>query len=348
MEKAMDTIPLASRLEGKMVGRWNVLSKRKKDASDNSGFFSTCYAVEDVQGNKAFLKAYNYQYAFGPGRASSADVLKEMTENFTYERDLLVFCKENRMRRVVTAIDSGEFREPDEVLPVPYLVFEIANGSLKTINFVANPELAWKLLAFHGALVGLSELHAAHIAHQDIKPSNILIFGQNYAKISDLGSATQLENASNWCKDSHVGDLRYAPIELLYGYCSPDWSTRRYGADLFMLGGLLSYMVTGSNFLSLLVANLPDAMKPFNYGGTLTEVKPYLMDAYYKALELVSEDIPESIRAELIEILVELSNPIPEDRGNRPKVKGGVPKYSLIRYISKIDRLAKTILWAKR
>lgn len=344
----MDQIPLASRLEGKKVGKWNVLVKRIKDDSDNSGYFSTCYTVEDEQGNKAFLKAYNYQYAFGARRASSADVLKQMTENFTYERDLLEFCKENRMRRVVTAIDSGEYREPNEVLPVPYLVFEMASGSLKTINFIANPDLAWKLLAFHGALVGLSQLHAAHIAHQDIKPSNILIFGQNYAKISDLGSATKLENVSNWCQDLHVGDLRYAPIELLYGYCSPNWSTRRYGADLFMMGGLLSYMVTGSNFLSLLVANLPDSMKPFHFGGTYDQVKPHLINAYYKGLQLVSNDIPNSIRTELTQILGELCNPIPEDRGNPPKLLGRITQYSLVRYIPKIDRLAKTILWIKK
>jgi len=32
-------------------------------------------------------------YAFGQ-KAASADVLKFMTENFTYERDLLNFCAE--------------------------------------------------------------------------------------------------------------------------------------------------------------------------------------------------------------------------------------------------------------
>jgi serine/threonine protein kinase len=340
--------PLASRLEGKKVGKWTVVSKRKKDESDSSGFYSTCYAVQDDQGTKAFLKAYNYQYAFGPIAASSADVLKFMTENFTYERDLLAFCNENRMRRVVSAIDSGEYREPSEILPVPYLVFEIAEGSLKTINFVANPDLAWKLIAFHGALVGLSELHASHIAHQDIKPSNILVFGRNYAKISDLGTATRLENASNWCKESHVGDLRYAPIELLYGYCSPDWNTRRYGADLFMMGGLLSYMITGSNFLSLMICQLPEPMKPATFGGSFAEVAPFLMNAYYQSLESVSNDVPKIIRSELMQILAELSHPVPDERGNPPQLKGSVQRYSLSRYVSKIDRLAKTLMWSKK
>lgn len=166
----MDSGPLASRLVGKKLGKWLVINKRKKDQNDSSGFFSTCYDIKDAEGNIGFLKAYNYQYAFG-ARAGSADKLKIMTENFTYERDLLEFCKERKMRRVVTAIDSGEYREETEIIPVPYLVFEIAQGSLKTYNFIKNPDLSWKLLAFHGALVGLSQLHHEKIVHQDIKPS---------------------------------------------------------------------------------------------------------------------------------------------------------------------------------
>ncbi len=236
----MSDIPLASRLVGKTVGRWKVIEKRKKAEGDNSGFWSTCYTVQDNEGQLAFLKSFNYVYAFGK-LAASADVLKLMTENFTYERDLLHFCAEHKMRRVVTAIDSGEYREPNEILPVPYLVFEIAQGSLKTHEALSNPNLAWKLKAFHGVLVGLSQLHKQKIVHQDIKPSNILIFGKSFSKISDLGSATQLNNESKyWTDPEHCGDLRYAPIELLYGYISPNWNTRRLGADLFMAGGIFT------------------------------------------------------------------------------------------------------------
>lgn len=339
----MEPGPLASRLVGKKLGKWHVINKRKKDRNDSSGFFSTCYDARDDDGNMGFLKAYNYQYAFGAA-AGSADKLKFMTENFTYERDLLKFCKERKMQRVVTAVDSGEYGEENEIIPVPYLVFEVAQGSLKTYNFVKNPDLSWKLLAFHGALVGLSQLHREKIAHQDIKPSNILIFGQNYSKISDLGSATQRDNRSNWCNDLHDGDLRYAPIELLYGYCSPDWNTRRFGADLFMMGGLLSYMITGANFLSLMVSNLPEKIRPFNYGGTFLEAKPYLMDAYYQSLGIIENSIPEPIHTELKQVLSELCQPVPEDRGNPMFTRGRIEQYSLIRYIPKIDRMSKIII----
>src|SRR5436305_4987929 len=151
----MNSKPLASRLEGKRLGSWKVIKRKEKTVNDSSGFFSACYEVENDGGQKAFLKAYNYLYAFG-GKAGSADVLKYMTENYTYERDLLLACSGNKMRRVVTAIDSGEYTEPGEIISVPYLVFEIADGDLK--SFLANSDLSWKLWSFHGALLGVNQL----------------------------------------------------------------------------------------------------------------------------------------------------------------------------------------------
>ena len=252
--------PLASRLEGKVVDKWKVIKKRVKTPEDDSGVFSSCYEVKNIEDNKSgYLKALNYVYAFReltPG-ISSTVFLQNMTENYNYEKDLLEFCKDKHMSRIVTAISHGEYRETGEIYPVPYLVFEVASGSLK--NFVQQKKLdmTWKLGSIHGFLVGLSQLHQSKIVHQDIKPSNILIFGNNVSKLSDLGNATKFDKKSPmWDKDGHCGDWSYAPIELLYGYCSPQWNTRRLGADLFMAGGIITYLITDSNFLTLLVANL--------------------------------------------------------------------------------------------
>jgi eukaryotic-like serine/threonine-protein kinase len=246
------------------------------------------------------------------------------------------------MRRVVTAIDSGEYREATEILPVPYLVFEIADGSLKTHKGMANPDLAWKLKAFHGILVGVSQLHGQKIAHQDIKPSNVLIFGDSFSKISDLGSATQLNNESkNWTDAKHCGDMRYAPIELLYRYFSPDWDTRRFGADLFMLGGILTYMVTGVNFLALMHQRIPDNQKFDRFAGTFDQVKPFLLNAYSETLDEIRPMIPLNIREDLIQTIAQLCHPVPELRGNPQGIDGVHTPYSLERYISVVDRLSK-------
>jgi len=338
---------LASRLEGKIIDRWKILQKRIKTPDDNSGAFSSCYEVQNIEDNSfGFLKAINYQYAFNilaMGK-SSTDFLQDLTANYNYEKDLLEFCKEKRMSRVVTAIAHGEYREDGEVFPVPYLIFETATDSLKNIVLNEEINLSWKLGVIHGLLVGVSQLHKEKIVHQDIKPSNILIFGYKISKLSDLGNATKFDSKSPvWDRDDHCGDFTYAPIELLYRYFSPNWDTRRLGADLFMAGGIITYLFTDLNFLALLVANLPDIYRPMIFGGTFEDAKPHLMQAYYKAIEDVKNRIPMPIKIPLIEIIEQLTHPVPELRGipKGTKFSSSLPQYSLDRYISVMDRLNK-------
>lgn len=339
--------PLASRLEGKTIGTWKILKKRIKTSEDNSGAFSSCYEVQNIEnGGLGFLKAINYVYAFEALRpvGTSTDFMQRITENYNYEKDLLEFCKEKRMSRIVTAIAHGEYWEPSESIPVPYLIFETATASLKNVVSKERLDIAWKLGVIHGFLVGLAQLHKEKIVHQDIKPSNILIFGHKISKLSDLGNATKLDKKSPiWDRDDHCGDRTYQPIELCYGYCSPNWDTRRLGADLFMAGGIITFLFTDSNFLTLLLVNLPDTYHPVKFRGLFEDVKPHLMRAYYKAIEEVKDRLPSSIRLQLIEIIEQLTHPIPELRGipKGTKFSSSLSQYSLVRYISIFDCLAK-------
>jgi eukaryotic-like serine/threonine-protein kinase len=344
----MSHIPLASRLEGLTIDKWKIDKKRLKTADDYSGVFSSCYEVKNIDnGQEGFLKAINYPYAFKAFQMSgepSTVFLQKLTENYNYEKDLLEICRDKKMSRIVTAIAHGEYSEASEMYPVPYLIFETATGSLKNIITQKHLDLAWKLGVIHGFLLGLSQLHQEKIVHQDIKPSNILIFGHNVSKLSDLGNATKFDKKSPmWDLPWHCGDESCAPVELLYRYFSPDWTTRRIGADLFMAGGIITYLITDSHFLSLLVANLPDIYKPNKFGGNFEDVKPHLMNAYYKTIDEIKERIDEIIRKDLITIIAHLTHPVPEQRGIPRGVVTSLPQYSLIRYISIIDRLAKKV-----
>lgn len=44
----MNGAPLASRLEGKTIDKWLILKKRVKTEEDPSGYFSSCYEVENI------------------------------------------------------------------------------------------------------------------------------------------------------------------------------------------------------------------------------------------------------------------------------------------------------------
>jgi putative SOS response-associated peptidase YedK len=214
----MKDVSLASNLEGKIIGTWEILKKRIKTVDDHSGAFSSCYEVRNTEDNSfGFLKAINYQYAFQIFKTgkSLTDFLQDLTANYNYEKDLLEFCKEKRMSRIVTAIAHGEYREKGELFPVPYLIFETATGSLKNIAAKETLDIAWKLGIIHGLLVGLSQLHQEKIAHQNVaceyRPGNNISPGQQIAAVLRKDDQNSLVNfhwglIPSWAKDPSIGN----------------------------------------------------------------------------------------------------------------------------------------------
>jgi serine/threonine protein kinase len=95
------------------------------------------------------------------------------------------------MDRVVQSIDFGHVVvDHTDLGRVDYLILEIADGDVRSFLSTCNKiELAWKLRALHHIATGIHQLHAADIAHQDVKPSNVLVLGATISKIADLGSS---------------------------------------------------------------------------------------------------------------------------------------------------------------
>ena len=119
-------------------------------------------------------------------------------------------------------------------------------------------------------------------------------------------------------------------------------------SSFFMMGGLLTFLLTDSNFLSLMMSKVPEDFQPFNFGGTYQQAISYIMKAYYDTLDEVKEILPSAIEDEIIQVISEMTHPIPEKRGNPqnlPIVKH--KRFSLQKHISLADRLSKKVAWAK-
>ncbi|MBO9732401.1 MAG: protein kinase [Chitinophaga sp.] len=333
-----------------LKGKWKVLSKVEPKQGGTGGFFSVCYIVSD--GNqKAFLKAINFVAFFNMHKANNrgvsiVDIMHELTEAYKYEKELLLRCKNKKLTKVSTILDEGEeFVSDFTIGNVPYLIFEMADGDIRAkINFNNNLDTAWKLRSLHHVAVGLKQLHYIEISHQDLKPSNVLIYEKGIlSKIGDLGRSLcgDLE-APHENGDNFVGDFTYAPPEYLYGHFENDRLKRLRSTDMYLMGSLIIFYFTGTNMTSLIGKNLDPNFRWGSWGGTFEEVGEYLVDAFYAALKEFKTSIPNT---ELADELLSLINiccfPYPQKRGHPKSIAEGFNQYDLQRVISKLDILAK-------
>src|SRR6185437_7605631 len=155
-------------------GGWKVTERITAGPDATGGVFSVSYIVESAHSGRAFLKALDFSKAFN------------------FERDILQKCADRRMDRVVRAIGDGNVRTTATSGGgvVQYLIFELADRDVRLqLSLSSKVDLAWKLRSLHHIATGLMQLHSAGIAHQDLKPSNVLVFEGKTSKVSDLGRA---------------------------------------------------------------------------------------------------------------------------------------------------------------
>lgn len=337
----MPRIP-AKELEGKTLdGGWTVGPLLEKGPRATGGNFCQCYRVRSEKGKEAFLKALDFHRAFSLGTG----MIEQVTVLFNFERDLLNECTKRRMDRVVQAIGNGVcIVDPlDPFTHVPYLIFELADVDFRSHldEPTTRSSVAWKLRSLHHVATGLKQLHGAEIAHQDLKPSNVLIFHINsvltISKVADLGRASRLGHPSPHDTQLWAGDPNYAPPEVQYSYFEPEWGKRRIAADLYTLGGLLSFMFTQSTSIATLYNALPLEFWPSNWGGSFEEVLPYLTNAFHATVEDFASTLPDKLRDDLVPVFKLLCHPDPSKRAF-PDV--AMNRNALEKYLSKFDLLA--------
>ena len=340
----------------KTISGWRILSPigwdsgseaRPIHVSSDGGNSSVPYIVEK-DGKKAFLKAIDLTSLL-----ESPNIMKEMikiTEAHKFETEILEICKKAKMNKIVISIDSGQIDVgPNLQDKVPYLIFELAEGDVrKQIKLKSDShKLSWWLRAMHHATTGLSQLHTNGIAHQDLKPSNVLNFYDDTFKISDLGRSVNKFKVGPYDDDKFSGDWRYVPPEIAYNYINPDSNERRLSTDIYLLGSLIFYFVTGIGATQLLIDELPFELRPATYNGGkwsvgYTSILPTLQTKFTEMLNEIEKKISHpAVKPSLVKAAYELANPNPDFRGHPLTRRNSSNKYSLERYISLFDILSK-------
>lgn len=333
-----------------LEGGWKVVSKFERPPRSTGGCFSCGYIVESEKKGKGFLKALDYSRALSS--PNPAMVLQAMTEAYNFELKLCEKCSGKRLKRVVSAIGDGKVnvQANDPASVVQYLIFELADSDVRSyMDSLDKFDIAWALRALHHVATGLHELHISGIAHQDLKPSNVLTFRDKGSKVADLGRAAYKGSSGPHDEFEIAGDKNYAPPELLYGYVGDDWNLRRFGCDAYLLGSMVVFFFGRASMTGLLFSQMDEQYHWRIWSGKFDDVLPYLRDAFGKAIQCFYKDVEADIREEVCTVVRQLCEPDPHLRGHPQNrcVEGN--QYSLERYVSKFNLLASKaeygLLW---
>ena len=167
MQPMLEFNPAENLMEKEQLdGGWTIVAKVPSQPGSTGGNFSVGYEVEHESGKRAFLKALDFSIALK--QPDSTTVLQSLTSAYNYERMVLNECKKRSLDRVVVSIGDGEVPAGDlhTSLPVPYLIFELAEGDIRSrLAETSYYDVAFVLRALHQCAVGIRQLHTASMSH---------------------------------------------------------------------------------------------------------------------------------------------------------------------------------------
>ena len=122
------------------------------------------------------------------------------------------------------------------------------------------------------------------LVHQDIKPDNIMLDANNFAKLADLGLARKAENLEDSTDDSDevMGTPQYISPEQLLGIRTDIRS------DIYSLGATFFHFVTGR---FAYVADTADEITRMHVAGNLEEPKKF------------NPDLPDELNAIIVKMM---------------------------------------------
>lgn len=341
----MNDISAANNLLGKTLNSgWKVIKKVEKETYQTGRFFSVCYEVEK-DNEICFLKAFDFNKFFQIAEPNKkiVDVMADMLNAYRYEKQLSDFCRNKHVTKVFFVRDAGEENvEGYTISVVPYLIFDLAEGDVrKNLHFSEKLDNTWRLKSLHDIAVGLKQLHYIEVSHQDLKPSNILIF-KGESKIGDLGRSICKSISSPYEKTPFTGDFNYAPPEIMYGYYLENWYDRVFSTDCYLLGSMVVFYFTGISMTAMISKHIPYDFRYDVWQGSFEDIIPYILNAFSKTLNEFENSINDDyLKRELRWIVERLCYPIPEERGHPKNIIMMGSSYNLERFISKFDFLHK-------
>ena len=203
-------------------------------------------------------------------------------------------------RPVLSVRAIGE--RPSRAGEVHYISMELIDGATLRETLASASPLRQRIELLAQVADGLAKAHAANILHRDLKPDNILVSRDGYAKIVDFGLAKLIDTTWNPIgADSPTLRALTAHGELLGtpGYMAPEQVVGKpldARADIFSFGCILYEAIAGTrafeaeSFVDTLYKIVHEEAAP------LTDAPPELQRIVERCLAKNRDDRYQSIR----------------------------------------------------
>ncbi|QVQ24727.1 protein kinase family protein [Achromobacter deleyi] len=344
-------VPKADALVGVTIaGRWKLEEKFHEGKQESGGNFGVGYSALDLQDQiRRFVKVVDFR-----SRLRNTSQLRQLLSAAEFEVTMQKACI--RMSKVVRMVGYGDlaFRTPGSQDPYNYLylVLERGDGDIKShVDFRPDRSAYWKLWVLREVALGIEQMERAHLAHNDIKPSNVIRFPSSGTthniKLGDVGRAVTKSGKGPFDSLHWAGDPRHMPLEVLYGWQESEWQNRRTSADAYMLGNLACFLFSGSSITERVTNSLPPEYRYDGFSGAYRDLRDIVRHARNNVLEgQVVATFPTEVREELGEIVRWLTEPDPCMRGEPRARRAGTVGIDRIR--ARLERLAQRTLLHER
>jgi serine/threonine protein kinase len=280
------------------------------------------YRIERTLGEGGTARAY-FASRFGPEGTSPVvmKVIQPLVIQQAGERARMIVQKEavalGRINErvppcpfVVRLLDTGSIEWPGRgAISLPWLALEYVHGghegatleervakSVADSGSAFPPERVLKLL--EQVTEGLAEIHAAGVIHRDLNPNNVLCCGSGNSemfKISDFGIARPLGMNATFGAGT-VGTPGYIAPEQV----GDDDGKTEFGADIFSLGALLYFALTGEdlfrapNFMGMVLVKNRERRSIRDAAGLAPEIRAdeEICSALDRAIALATANEP--------------------------------------------------------
>jgi serine/threonine protein kinase len=228
-----------------------------------NGFFSLMFtAVDKTNGRPVVLKVFHPDRRGDAYRWACFQREEALLKRFIGQGDILQIVGA-RSEFVETLTTTGGLQLQ---VPFGYYATEVAESDVLRVLNVKRWSAQEKLLAFRAMCRGIQRLHCTGIVYRDVKPENFLIMLNGAVKLSDLGTARDLNDPNSALLPNYdriPGDIRYVAPEIFAHLHDVD-PAYAFDADFFALGATLFELFTGVQLgIQVFGASMLNALRPY-------------------------------------------------------------------------------------